>query len=206
MGSLDAGLRQLLGERPEDIRAGAAAVRAAAEAGEMQALEHAAVLAGAGVGEPQDWARSLQLLRQAAERGSESAHGQLEVLGGDRFDARAWTTPPAKQSLSEAPRIRRFEGFLDPATCGWLMRRARGRLQPAQVYDAQSGRPAAEPGGRGPAARPAVPQPRCGCGAGSGHGPRVAGQEPDHGCTRSTTQAPAGAPRAIASHSCCGNP
>ena len=120
-----------------------------------------ATFAGAGLGMPQSWPRALGHLADAARGGSASARGQLEALGSDRggpaqdpWTALAastriedWTAPLTKRVLNESPRTVAIAGFLPRSACDWLIGLARGRVEPALVYN-PDGSPAVESGAR----------------------------------------------------------
>jgi prolyl 4-hydroxylase len=113
-----------------------------------------AVMRGMGVGMAQGWDPALDHLQRAAERGSVPARGQLLALAGpdmaadaDPADGQAWLrlrrsirletwlAPPEKAVLSRAPRAVSIRNFFPIAVCDWIIGRARGRLQRAQVHD-----------------------------------------------------------------------
>lgn len=131
-------------------------LREASSRGEADASALLAALCAMGVSAPPNLAEALALLALAAQQGSQKARGQLMVLaGGDddgtsldqvdfknlaaSVDLDAWLTPPHKQPLCEAPRIRFLAGFLPKAGCEWLIEVGRGRVAPAGVYDAETG-------------------------------------------------------------------
>lgn len=121
---------------PDDL----AGIRARAAAGDAESLTFAAVLAGLGVGEPQDWAAAVARLEEAARRGSAAARGQLDVLAAEcGLDLQRWFAPPERERLLRAPRISTARGFLGEAACRWLVERARGRIAPALVFDPEVG-------------------------------------------------------------------
>lgn len=126
---------------------GVALLTAAAEEGDPQAAAVMATLEAMGVAGPQSWDKAFAWLHRAAALGSESAKAQLVVLGGEAgaIDVPALITPPAKRSLSDAPRIRVIEGFASTAECDWLMARAKGKLAPAKVVDQRTGRETVHP-------------------------------------------------------------
>lgn len=121
-----------------------------ADAGAMCALFEAM-----GADRPQSWPLALDRLAEAAELGSESAQGQLQVLAGEIASGdtspRDWRSmraaisveqllqPPSRQVLSDAPRIVSFTRFARPAECGWVIARAGDRLQRAKVFDTGTG-------------------------------------------------------------------
>ncbi|MBU1539052.1 MAG: 2OG-Fe(II) oxygenase [Alphaproteobacteria bacterium] len=112
----------------------------AAEAGDADAAHRLAVLAGMGLGLPQDWPMALARLKQAADLGHATAGRQLEVLSGPAgIDIAGWLTPPAPRPLVEGPAILAIEGFLPEAVCDWLKDRAAVIAGPALVYDPVTG-------------------------------------------------------------------
>lgn len=156
------GTRLLVGRAaPFQPNEGAALLGRAAELGHPEAAARLAVLAAVGIGRPQSWDTALDWLQTAAERGETSARAQLLLLADDdgvaaaadhpdpeltlwsrarkAIDLKAWLTPPVARTISDSPCIQVFEGFTPPAVCDWLVRRARERLVPARVYDADKG-------------------------------------------------------------------
>jgi prolyl 4-hydroxylase len=142
------GLRLLSGEGGTEE--GAALIEAESRAGSAEAAESLATIEAMGAGRPQSWERAFDCLALAAGRGSPSARSQLALLAraeppGDPDSARAGidiaalTAAPARHSVSETPRIRTFAGFATPAECDWLVALARGRLNPAWVWDPLTG-------------------------------------------------------------------
>jgi len=135
------------------IEEAVAKARADAATGVAEASNLLATLAGAGVGMAQSWPAAFEHLAQAARDGSESARGQLVVLGDpsslesdDRWEALAasirvegWTAMPSKRVVRASPRLVAIEGFLSPRARDWLIGLARGRLKPAPVYDPTGG-------------------------------------------------------------------
>lgn len=113
-------------------------MRRSAAQGDADAVAFTAVLAGMGVGEPQDWAEARRRLAQAAALGSAAAGGQIEALA-EIEDLAAWLRPPERTRLLRDPRVSSIAEFLPPKLCQWLIERARGRMKPAMVYDPVSG-------------------------------------------------------------------
>jgi len=133
-----------------DILAGAAA-------GNAQAAHLAAVLAGNGLGMPQDWNRALDHLQRAAELGLPLARRQLVILSSDEglvtaaaqtapppeiwkelrrsADIAAWLRIPQAQAQSAPARIFVAKDFVSPQMCDWLIERAGPLLQRATVHD-----------------------------------------------------------------------
>lgn len=144
---LELGLRLLgSGEAAE----GAALIEAECESGSADAAAVLATLEAMGAARPQSWERALDYLELAARRGSRRAQAQLQFLGraergGDwsgvraRVDIPALTASPPRRPVSERPRIRVIEGFASPAECDWVTAIPQGKLNPAWVWDPQTG-------------------------------------------------------------------
>jgi 2,3-bisphosphoglycerate-dependent phosphoglycerate mutase len=60
-------------------------------------------------------------------------------------DIAALTAPPPRRPVSERPRIRVIENFASPAECDWVIAIARGRLNPAWVWDPLTGKNRPDP-------------------------------------------------------------
>ncbi|MDB5977834.1 MAG: hypothetical protein JWR07_4594 [Nevskia sp.] len=157
------GSRLLGGERGRlHQQRGAELITAAAEKGSGEAEALCAMMTGAGVFRLQNWEHALDHLQRSAELGWKQAQAQLALLSADRdlatqasaaipadatiwgqlrrtVDVAAWIKAPPKQSLSDAPRIRKVEHFLPAGVCNWLIMRGRSKLQRARVYAADGG-------------------------------------------------------------------
>ena len=143
---------QLLSGRgaQQDRVAGVRMIVAAADKGDAIACTLAAAVVAAGVFGNPDWPRALDYLLRGAEAGFPLARSQLHLLAGRagddwrslrrEIDIEAWRTAPEPQTLSDAPRVRSFEGMASPSVCDWLIARARDRLAPAMVYDDAAGK------------------------------------------------------------------
>lgn len=140
------GHRLLVGDRgPKLPRHALAFLIEAARGGEPRALARAAALTAGGAYVGQGWDGALQLLGQAAAAGDAGARGQLTCLQppgaapadwasmAARVPLDEWLRPVATVALHE--RIQQVPDLVPPAVCSWLIGRARGRLQPALVYD-----------------------------------------------------------------------
>jgi predicted 2-oxoglutarate/Fe(II)-dependent dioxygenase YbiX len=132
-------------------------LRGRAEAGEAEAAATLAALRAIGIGAPPSWDAAFDWLVTAAEHGSQAARGQLRILSRDSalraepaapelwrrlragFDVVALTAPPPRESLSDQPRIRLFRAFATAEECDWAMAVAGPRLQPAQIWDPETG-------------------------------------------------------------------
>ncbi|HEX8261482.1 MAG TPA: 2OG-Fe(II) oxygenase [Allosphingosinicella sp.] len=148
------GLR-LLGD-DGDAAEGAALIEAECEAGSAEAAALLATLEAMGAARPQSWTRALDYLELAACRGSRRARAQLAMLGRNEaeqdwkrlraaVDVAELTAAPPRRPVSEQPRIRTFERFASPAECDWVIAIARGRLNPAWVWDPLTGRNRPDP-------------------------------------------------------------
>lgn len=136
---------------PPDPERGLTLVRRAADLGGGSACALAATLSASGVLGPADWGRALDDLQRGAEAGNASAQGQLALLADPSgqparaswaelrrgVDLTAWRSPPPLRVLSADPQIRAAEDFVSPAVCGWIVGRAKDRLQPATVSSNQ---------------------------------------------------------------------
>lgn len=119
------------------------ALAEAAEAGDGAAAARLAVLTGMGLGVPPDWDRAMALLDRAADLGFEPAKGQIALLAetsADRgIDIAAWLNAPRPRVLSEGPAIFAIDGFLPHEVCDWMIARAEALVEPALVYDPDTG-------------------------------------------------------------------
>lgn len=125
-------------------------IEEAAGSGEAEALATLAAIEATGAGRPQDWAKALDHLALAAERGSEDARAQLRLLTGSA-DGEDWPAlrssidpakllqVPEREILAEQPRLRAIRGFASRAECEWIIAKARPKLGPAMIWDAESG-------------------------------------------------------------------
>ena len=141
---------------------GAELIADAARLGNGEAAALLAMMAGAGVFRRQNWDHALDHLQHAAELGWKQAQAQLALLSTDRelatqasaaipphtaiwnqlrrsIDLAAWITAPPRQSLCDAPRIRKIEHFIPAGVCNWMIMRGRSKLQRARVYAADGG-------------------------------------------------------------------
>ncbi len=128
-----------------------ALIDSAADQGHPDALATCALFEAMGAARARNWEKALDRLQQAAEAGSQSAQGQLEILGGRQADEDDWGAiraslsvesllrAPPRQMLSDAPRIVSFDKFATEAECRWIIARARDRLQPAKVFSTATG-------------------------------------------------------------------
>ena len=138
---------------PSGFVNGTALLEQAALEGHSGAICQLATIEAIGAGRPQNWQRALDLLTNAAERGSEHARSQLRLLSGKDADETAdeWAglrssidvnrllTAPERESLCDSPRIRVVRGFASPAECAWVIARVRHKLGPAMIWDELSG-------------------------------------------------------------------
>ncbi|HEY7901305.1 MAG TPA: 2OG-Fe(II) oxygenase [Caulobacteraceae bacterium] len=130
----------------QDVAAALDWLGRAGRAGEASAVELLATATAVGVAQPPDWPAALNLLLEAAERGSMRAQGQLKVLSGaptepswrglrDAIDLSGWACVPEREKLCDAPRVRLAKAFASPAICDWIVSRAKGRLREGLMYD-----------------------------------------------------------------------
>lgn len=141
--------RLLIGDRaPKSPKHALYFLREAAKAGEGRALARLAALTAAGAYVPQDWAAALHLLGLSATAGDISAQGQLAALQppnlapadwrdmAQRIDLSYWQSCAEQNFLHD--NVCQVPELAPPPVCQWLIERARGRLQPALVYDSVS--------------------------------------------------------------------
>jgi hypothetical protein len=164
-GDLDAmtelGKRLVVGDKgpllPKD---GAGLLLDAAKGGHPEAAVRLATLTALGAHVSQSWNDALNLLLFAAERGSDSARGQLQALAGRRADAglgelqwrrlaeaidlRYWLNAPPGQTLCANPLVRVFPSFVTDSVCEWLIEQARPHLKRALIYDPVGGKDVAD--------------------------------------------------------------
>ena len=157
------GSRLLGGERGRgQLERGVQLIIAAAEQGSGEAEALRAMMAAAGVFRLQSWDQAFDHLQRSAELGWKQAQAQLALLSTDRelatqasaaipphtaiwnqlrrsIDLAAWITAPPRQSLCDAPRIRKIEHFIPAGVCNWMIMRGRSKLQRARVYAADGG-------------------------------------------------------------------
>lgn len=144
------GVRLLLGQgRAQDSGEAAQVLAKAAEAGSARAAALAAVLAGAGVGRPQNWEDAFGYLEQAATLGDEEARRQLLLLAGEptgdwrhartRIDPADWLKPAPVALMSHTPKIAVFRDLIPLAACEWLIELGQRNPTPALIYDPSTG-------------------------------------------------------------------
>jgi prolyl 4-hydroxylase len=164
-GDLDAmtelGKRLIIGEKgpllPKD---GAGLLVDACKGGHAEAALKLATLTALGAHVEQSWPGALSLLVFAAERGSESARGQLRALAGaaakaedgeqqwrrlaQRVDLKYWLNAPPGQTLCPNPVVRVHQNFVTDSVCAWLIEQARPNLKRALIYDPVGGKDIAD--------------------------------------------------------------
>lgn len=122
----------------------------AAEAGDGAAAARLAVMTGMGLGVTHDWRRAMDLLGRAAQSGFGPARDQIALLTGTTptkdwieaagtVDLAGWLNAPRPRVLSEGPAIFAIDGFLRPEVCDWMIARAAALVEPALVYDPDTG-------------------------------------------------------------------
>lgn len=132
-----------------------ALIESASDGGHSEATATCALFEAMGAGRPQSWPLALDLLAKAAELGSQGAQGQLLALAGgeppaagaaadwgavrDRIALDRLLQAPAREILSDSPRIISFASIASPAECDWVRNKARDRLQRATVFHTATG-------------------------------------------------------------------
>jgi prolyl 4-hydroxylase len=150
------GKRLIIGDRAPHMPAdGTRFLGDAMQAGSAEAALRLATMAALGAHVEQSWGYALGLLVRAADQGSASACGQLNVFANRapdapppdegwralaaRIDLGAWLAPPPGVTLHERPPVRCYREFVTDSACDWLIARARGRLKRALIYDPAHG-------------------------------------------------------------------
>lgn len=110
------------------------ALVARAEGGDAPAAHDLALRFGSGFGAPLDWDVAFRWLDVAADNGHDLAKAAREYLGPSP-DLAAWFNPPRPEVISRQPHVLHVPGFIDAATCAWLIERAKPDLSRAAVYD-----------------------------------------------------------------------
>jgi prolyl 4-hydroxylase len=164
-GDLDAmtelGKRLIIGDKapllPKD---GTGLLVDAFKGGSAEAALKLATLTALGAHVEQSWPGALAFLVFAAQRGSESARGQLRALAGAapdesadeqqwlelarRIDLEYWMAAPRGETLCASPLVRVHRGFVTDSVCEWLIERARPSLKRALIYDPVGGKDIAD--------------------------------------------------------------
>jgi predicted 2-oxoglutarate/Fe(II)-dependent dioxygenase YbiX len=156
------GLRLLVGRNaPFAPEEGVSLLESAASREDAGSLCALATLRAAGAWTRQSWPEALDLLEQAAVRGSIDARAQLHVIAGDRdavantrgsaagadcwrrlkdsIDLRGFVTPRPPVQVCESPRIWTAQDFAGPDLCAWLIGRSTGKLKAAKMRDVTTG-------------------------------------------------------------------
>ncbi len=131
-------------DRAIDIDQAYAAIIAAADEAEPQALLYAAYATGIGYGCDVDVSRAFELLSIADEAGAPEAAPQVDLIGTYK-DVGAWIAPRAIQDVNTRPRIGTSDKFVDAALCAWLIQRGSPLQGQSLVYDPSTGQPVRDP-------------------------------------------------------------
>lgn len=127
------------GHAAEDGPRALALIDAASSEAHPEAIELTALFSAMGAGRPQSWVRAMEELQRASSAGSKSAEGQLAALGFPGRPLDSLFEVPAKQKLSDSPRVLALPGFATDAECDWVIQRASSRLKRATVFDSRTG-------------------------------------------------------------------
>jgi hypothetical protein len=136
------------------VQDGQTFLKQAMEAGNGEAAEFVAIMFASGVRGEQDWNQALDYLALSASLEWQPASWQLSILANSPNENGVWDARkadirelrarinveslmqiPEKQSLCEAPRIRKFDNFLPERFCDWMIDLARPKLARARTYD-----------------------------------------------------------------------
>jgi prolyl 4-hydroxylase len=124
-----------------DLAAGRGLLRAAAEAGDVDAALSEIALTANGSGAPPDWAGAVALLQAAAGRHGGAAAQDLELLEAMALDCEGNPRRlPEAQQLDDDPAVRLWRGFLTPPECAHVALSVGDILGPSQVADPATGR------------------------------------------------------------------
>jgi hypothetical protein len=146
---------------PEASREGTALIEQAARAGHASSAHMAALIALHDLPDTERWRIGLDFAARAAAQGYRLAQLALAFLSGNpqalmpgapplspaawqEMGARIAVSPllnqiPQLRVVSSAPAIAMAEGFLPPALCDWIIRRARPELKKSGGYLGQAG-------------------------------------------------------------------
>lgn len=118
-----------------------ALLKTRADAGDGAAACRLAVLTAMGLGVAQDWPQALAWLDRSAAAGFAPAIEDRALLAtaDGTIDLAAWLTPPPPRPLMNGPVVFAFEAFLPHAVCDGLIVRAEALIEPALVYDPETG-------------------------------------------------------------------
>lgn len=132
-------------DRAVNIDEAYAAISAAADEANPQALLFLAYATGIGYGCEVNLDQAFEFLSIADEAGAPEATPQVDLIG-TYMDVDAWIAPRPTRDLNTRPRISMSDGFIDEALCNWLIARGRPLQEPSLVYDPNTGQPVADPG------------------------------------------------------------
>ena len=135
--------------RAVHLPSGARYIARAAEKGDAEALAQQAILVAAGIQNPPDWDRALEMLQRAAQTGWLPAQEQLRFLAdgsGENFDhlrkridVASWLRPPETKVVCEWPRMLIARRLMRDGECARVIEKARGKLRRAGIYDLETG-------------------------------------------------------------------
>ena len=119
-------------------------VTVAAQKGVVPAFALLAASAAAGLGCKQDFGAALTLLGRAARHDFPPAVTQVAALNAAGLGtpvalAASAATKGKRRVLSEDPLVVAFDNFLEPSLCAYMIARSQGRLEPAKVFDWETG-------------------------------------------------------------------
>jgi prolyl 4-hydroxylase len=93
-----------------------------------------------GSGAPPDWQAALKLLQKTAEWNAEAAE-HLRLMQAMDINADGSPTREVKaETISEAPLVQCFRGFLTRDECAHIARAGQDLLEPSMIVDPQSGK------------------------------------------------------------------
>lgn len=104
-----------------------------------EVLHRLALLAAIGLGLPHDPALALDRLRRAAALGHETAAASLDLILEEPGGFEGWFRPRPAEPICQTPHILVADDFVSDRVCDWLIRAARPHLEPARIFDIETG-------------------------------------------------------------------
>lgn len=131
---------------PRDLANARTWLRRAAGLGHADAALIEVALMANGSGSTPDWAKALQLLKDAAHAGIAAAQEQLALLRAMDLDPDGNPAhAPVGRLASAAPSVVHFPALFTPAECAHIAQRVSDLMEPSVVLDPASGRPIPHP-------------------------------------------------------------
>jgi prolyl 4-hydroxylase len=140
------GLWRLAGQIvPRDLPQSRDLFRRAGQAGRIDGARVHANFLASGTGGAADWRGALKALGALARRDADSKAALALIEAMNLDDAGDPRTPPAGETVLEAPLAMHFRQFLATRECDYLAKVAGPRMQPSVVVDERTGRQVPNP-------------------------------------------------------------